>query len=449
MTTTIPTSRLVSAEQFTAASCNLNCKYCYIPKSNSMKSLNKKIVEELGQDNWLDNLENVYGRSLTHFGLWGAEPTLTLGKVSFEKLLERFPDLKEISFSTNLMANYKIIAKFAIELDRICNRRINLKPQISLDGPDFVTDINRVKGAAEKIPHNFIGVVETLNKVELEHIEIEFRMKSTLTMDNIRLLNSEPGKIKEYFNYFEKIEEDFKETNKNKKVKFVNSCSPSLCVPGKYTSEDGKELGIFFRHLREMKYPNAYVFRLNRLFDFQNELSTKPSMFTCSGGDSNLGIGIKNDMHLCHRSFFFNYPEYIESILSQNNMDNWDVSLFKEDRINFINDRFIVDTSDEKEKARFFYVMRNYHDFWRLRISYVVAMLNELVLAGQASKCYLDEKLAILFAIFVNTGLSCPMENILNTGCIYFTPISLLRLFANGAFEELLRTREDELSKRK
>ena len=161
-------------------------------------------------------------------------------------------------------------------------------------------------------------------------------------------------------------------------------------------------------------------------------------MFTCSGGDSNLGAGIKSDIHICHRSFFFNHPEYIESILSQKDINNWDVSLFQRDRIDLVKERFIVDTSDEKEKARFFYVMRNYHDFWRLRISYVVAMLKELVLAGQASKWYLDERLATLFAIFVNTGLSCPMENLLNTGCVHFTPLSLLRLFGNGAFEELL-----------
>lgn len=440
-------NRLVAAEQFSSASCNLKCKYCYIAKTSLMSSLQKETVKRLEDKSWLDSLEKVYGKDLECFGLWGTEPTLTLDKVPLFDLLKRFPKLKKISFSTNLMANPKVIVKFAAELDRICNRKISLKPQISLDGPAFITDINRVKGAAERIPHNFMEVVEALNEVKLEHIEIEFRMKSTLRMENIRLLNLEPGKIKEYFDYFDKIEGDFKNTNKNKKVKFVNSCSPSLCVPGKYTSEDGKDLAILFRNLRKMKYPNIYLFRLDRLFKHQNELSTKSAMFTCSGGDSNLGLGIKNDMHLCHRSFFFNYPEYIKSILSQKDMDNWDVSLFKEDKINLINDRFIIDADNEEEKARFFYVMRNYHDFWRLRISYVVAMLKELVLAGQASRCYLDEKLATLFAIFINTGLSCPMENILNTGCIYFAPISLLRLFGNGAFEELLRTREDELSK--
>jgi len=414
-----------------------------------MKLLNEKILKKLGQDSWLDSLESVYGKNLTHFGLWGAEPTLTLGKVSFEKLLERFPSLKEISFSTNLMTNPEILVEAVRRLNEACSKEVLFKPQISLDGPAYITDVNRMTGAAKKIPENLHLLVAGLNKIKLQKVRIEIRMKSTLTMKNIELLNAEPKRIKEYFDYFGQIEKDFQETNKNERIKFINSCPPTLCVPGKYTSRDGRTLARFFRLLRKGRHPNTYLGRFQRILKFRNEVSVKPSMFTCSGGDSNLGLGIKNDMHLCHRSFFFNYPEYIESILSQNNMDNWDVSLFKEDRINLINDRFIVDTRDENEKARFFYVMRNYHDFWRLRISYVVAMLKELALAGQASKCYLDEKLATLFAIFVNTGLSCPMENILNTGCIYFTPISLLRLFANGAFEELLRTREDELPKGK
>lgn len=444
-------NRLVATEQFSSATCNLKCKYCYIPKTGLMKSLQKEAVEKLENKSWLDSLEEVYGKDLEYFGLWGTEPTLTLDKVPLFDLLDRFPKLKEISFSTNLMTNPNIIVGFITGLETVLwdDRKIKFKPQISLDGPAFITDINRVKGAATKIPDNLFNIARALSKLTLDHVNVEFRMKSTLTMDNIRTLNSHPGRIKEYFDYFDTIERTFSKLNKNEKVKFINSCAPTLCVPGKYTSENGKELARFFKKLREMKYPNIYSFRLDRLFKYQNELSSKPSMFTCSGGDSNLGAGIKGDIHICHRSFFFNHPEYIESILSQEDIDNWDVSLFQRDRIDLVKDRFIVDTSDEKEKARFFYVMRNYHDFWRLRISYVVAILKELVLAGQASKCYLDEKLATLFAIFVNTGLSCPSENILNTGCVHFTPVSLLRLFGNGAFEELLRQREDELSRRK
>jgi len=438
VTTITATNRLVSAEQFTVASCNLQCKYCYLPKSNSMKLLNEKIIKELKQDNWLDSLENVYGKNLTYFGLWGAEPTLTLEYIPFQKLFKRFPKLEKIAFSTNLMTNPEIIVNTVSQIDKFCNKEVIFEPQISLDGPAYITDVNRVTGAAKRIPQNIHSLVMSLNKRKLQKVKVEIRMKSTLTMENIRLLNSEPNKVKEYFDYFGQIEKDFQKTNKNSRVNFVNSCSPTLCVPGRYTSENGKELARFFRNLRKGKYPNTYLTRFQRILKYQNELATKPAMFTCSGGDSNLGIGIKNDLHLCHRTFFLNYPEYIESILSQKIVDNWDVSLFEEGKIKLINEKFIVNTNDEVEKIRFYYVLRNYHDFWRLKISYIMAMLKELALAGQVSKYYLNDELAVIFGLFVNICLSCPMENILNTGCIHFAPVSLIRLFGNGAFEEIL-----------
>ncbi|GAI93613.1 unnamed protein product, partial [marine sediment metagenome] len=43
-----------------------------------------------------------------------------------------------------------------------------------------------------------------------------------------------------------------------------------------------------------------------------------------------------------------------------------------------------------------------------------------------------------LFGLFVSTGLSCPIENMLNTGSIHLTPLSLLKMFGNGAFQELI-----------
>lgn len=72
-------------------------------------------------------------------------------------------------------------------------------------------------------------------------------------------------------------------------------------------------------------------------------------------------------------------------------------------------------------------------------MGYVNAMVMELALAGQADHRYLDsDELRTLFALFVNTGLGCPIENILNTGSIHFTLLSMLRMFGNGAFQELL-----------
>lgn len=431
--------RLKAAEQFSSGVCNLKCKYCYIPKTPLMSSLHKDIVEKIGSKEWLDSLEKTYGKELEYLGLWGAEPTMTLDCIPIEVALRRFPKLKSISFSTNMMAKVNSIARFIERIQKVTDKVIEFKCQISVDGPAFITDVNRVKGAAAKIPENFLDLVRKLNKISFDKIKVKFDVKATLSLDNIRMLNKTPQKIKEYFGYFDGIEKAFKHINNHKNVIFNNCAAPTLMVPGKYDSEDGKDLAKFFELLKKMKYPNTYVFRLKRIFDYEAELSTKPSMFTCSGGDSNLGAGIEDDLHICHRSFFFNYKEYIDSILKGLSTENWDVSLFDKGRIDLINKNFIVNSNDKKETTRFFYVMRNYHDFWRLKISYTVAILKELVACGQASESYLNEDLAIAFGLFINIGLSCPMENLLNTGVVHLSPVSTFRLFANGAFEVILR----------
>jgi hypothetical protein len=161
-------------------------------------------------------------------------------------------------------------------------------------------------------------------------------------------------------------------------------------------------------------------------------------MFTCSGGDSNSGLG--KNLHICHRSFYLDEENYVESILKQKGIENWDISLFNKGTIDFMRKYYMVDTEQKPEVTRFLYIMRNYHDFWRFQIGYIRAMMIELALAGQVDREYLkNENLNVLFALFANTGLSCPIENLLNTGVSHFTPLSLIRLFGNGAFQEILR----------
>ncbi|MHA1286145.1 MAG: hypothetical protein ACTSPB_01955 [Candidatus Thorarchaeota archaeon] len=399
---------------------------------------------------FISSLFTIYGEDLETLGLWGAEPTLTLRYIEphLSNLFSRFPKLKVISFSTNLMTPPELLLDFIKALSK--QRKCKLKVQISLDGPDFITDVNRVKGASKKIPEHFNQLILGLNPLELNQLEVEFKIKATLTISNVRLFNESVDRIKQYFDYFEDIEKDFRQLNGNDKVRFTNSCSPTMCVPGRYTSEDGKEFALFLKNLRKLGYKSTYSHRLDRLFKFQGELFTKPQMFTCSGGRSNAGLGIKNDLHICHRTFFLNHGQYLQSILSQDKMKNWDVSLFEQGKIGLVNDRFIVDSKSKDEKIRWQYVMRNYHDFTRFKDGYVIAMLKELALCGQADEVYLkDNNLCMMFAVFMNSVNSCPMENLLNTGCIYFTPVSLLRLWANGAFQELLREKAHEFSRRK
>lgn len=427
-------TRFEAAEILSTAWCPYNCKYCYIPKGRAMEKMHQQVAKDLKNGAILDNLENVAGENLHYLSFWGTEPSLTLNIIE-EKLPEiqqRFPELREINFSTSMMRP-KPIEDFAKTLSKYDN--LKLKVQISLDGPAFITDKNRFEGAAKTIPEKFFWLVSQLQDLQSK---VEFRWKGTFTIENIKEINRDPARIDQYFNFFKNLNEKFNKMNRNKNIILIEeSYGPTLAVPGKYTSQDGKDFAIFINNLRRKDYRTTYFPRLRRLVSFQDELGPKKAKFTCCAGDSSLGIGY--EQHMCHRSYYLDDDRYINSILEQEDIDNWDISLFKRGNIDLMRRSFIVDTDNDEEKVRFNYIMRNFHDFWRMQIGYVKATMKELALAGQAEKRFLkNDAYLTLFAIFVNTALCCPMENVLNTGSVYLTPISLLRMFGNGAFRELL-----------
>lgn len=414
--------------------CLDDCAYCYIPKSSAMVGMHRRICEYIKSGAFIANIQEVYGADLKHLGFWGTEPTLTLPLVQ-EKLpdiFEAFPQLESMDFSTSMMNDPTIIFKF---ISALRGKDFLLKFQTSLDGPAFITDVNRRIGAAKLIPENLKKLLEMVNELDLGKLKIQMRWKPTLSIANMVEMN-QGGNIDRYIGYFEDVNKMFNDTNEQENLTLEEFFGPSLVVPGKYTSDDGRVLASFLKNYHKRGRDGTYVGRLQRLKDFHKELY-KRRMFTCSGGDSNLGIG--REVHICHRTFYLNEEAYIESILKMD-MDNWDISLFNRKTIEIIKKYYIVPTADRDELNRFFYLMRGHHDFWQLTISYVCGMMKELAMAGQVDPIYLkDDTLLELFALFTAVGMDCPMENLLNTGSMNIVPISLLRLWGNGAFQEIVR----------
>lgn len=426
-------NRLVAAEILTSAWCPFNCTYCYIPKTSQMHALHDEVVESLKSGKAFDILKQVVGENLTELGFWGTEPSLTLPVIEdkLPLLVETFPKLKRISFSTN-MTNPDAVAHFVTESNK---HNIDCKVQVSVDGPAFITDKNRNPGAAAMVRKNVVRLVEAASDFQL-------RWKATLTPDNIKDLADNPDKIDEYEQYFKEMGDSVQAANKNVDLARGSSI-PTISVPGKYTSDDGRTFARYVRLVYSKGFSTAYLPRLRRIADFASDLHGKRSMFSCSGGDSNCGLS--ENQHLCHRSFYFDNPEYIES-LAEFDSDNWDISNLKNGSLKLLIDSYIVKPSDKLNMTRYNYVMRGYHDFWAFQLASTVSMAKALALAGQCERRFLeDDHYVALFATFMNVAMSCPMENILNTGSPHVTPVSEIRMFGNGAFGETL----DELSKRK
>lgn len=408
--------------------CPLNCSYCYIPKTEYNKEMHKEIIERIETGKWIDELEETYD-NIDYLSIWGTEPLLTLDDIveQFDEAIERFGGLEQFKFSTSLCLDPMPIA----DLKKKCDEHnVKLDWQISADG--HYTDENRMEGATEKIKKNLTKLISS--DVEFENIG----WKGTITADNFRKMAEDKEEIEKYMQWYEDVE-NYVEEHTGKKID-SRSKIPTLMVPGKYTSEDGKYFADYIKNMEELGYETAYTNRLKKTLSYLDEVESKSRMFTCSGGDSDFGFDNKN-IHICHRTFYLDREEYQESIRKQEKYENWDVSLLDKGILDMINDSYIVDADDDEEMIRYQYVLRNYHDHLGLSISQTEAMVMELADCGQADKIYLeDEELRNAFALFVHTAQSCPMENLLNTSVIHFQPVSIVRLWSNGAFQELLKT---------
>lgn len=432
--------RAVAAEIFSSAVCNLNCRYCYIPKVKPMTALHKDIVAAIKDGTYIKELRRLYGDNLEYLSFWGAEPTMSLNEVSgvLPLYFNAFPKLKNISFSTNFLLKMDIIKNFIMALPN--DRRINLNIQISIDGPEEITGYNRMKGAAAKIVKNIKELLLWLNDSEIsDKHTISFSYKPTITRKNMLWIKDHTY---DYVKFFDDIDSEIVSIKPKNIILPTGSGVLTLEVPGQYTSADGKIFAEIVKKLNDITYSNdfsvykgyltAYHYRLERLLKYGVELFSKPSMFTCSGGDSNFGVG-NGRVYMCHRGMFLSDNRYVEAIKSME--DNYDWALVKNGSVDRFRKFYSPKIDDAEGVVRFLYTMYARHGSSRARLSSTISILNELVDSGQALKKYKTRGKVRLIHIFLTTAFDCPAESVYRTASVNTANISIIRIMANGAFE--------------
>lgn len=444
--------RACACEMFSSAICNLDCNYCYIPKTPEMQNIHQNIVHSLRDGSFLSNAKKLYNDKLEYLSLWGAEPTMILNELSkvFFQFLETFPKLKYLNFSTNFVKNIDIILNFINEIPK--DRKFELKIQVSLDGPQEITDINRGLGSTEAIEKNVNYFFSQLNLMDIGELKIISNLKSTWDGDNISLFYEDLNVLHKTVKYLQNFH-NFLPIISNKNIIANYVACGTLALPGIYTVEDGKKWATICNELNKLDKEDGrtlnnsyliYKMRIKRMIDLSSEYFNKFNMFTCSGGDSNWLLDDEGNTHMCHRTAFGAKDKYIEEALKVDKK-NRDIDYFKNGTLKSIKKNYIADVKDQYEVDRLSYTMGGYHNFFRLKDSFNMAILKEMVLSGQANKCYLNEEFAGLFSMFLNSSFSCPAEALLTNGSTHLLPVSIIRLFANGAFEEIFKACLEDL----
>ena len=434
---------VVAAELFSSGWCNLECKYCYIPKTDFLKKVHSGIIEKIEDGTYLKNVKEMIGVELDSIAHWGTEPSLTTKhfKEFYKNTKTDFPKLKSVKLSSNFMTPPNNLFEFITEV-LPNDYKLDVDLQVSCDGPAYITDKNRIGGSTAKIIDNMLELTRRLNEADFIHT-VTMHMKPTFSADDIALC-SEYDKCDEYYTFFDNVCIEWFKANSKKRININPGVDPTIVMPGTYTVQDGKNFSKLYDNqikLKSKKFQtldpdSTYYHRWKNKMFYYKEYFTKQRMFTCSAGDSCMGIGdIPGTIHPCHATFYLDHEEYFDEARKYG-LDYQANKALEDGQTGQLRDNFVVDSSDDLKTLRSFFITRSYNDFAMLRISNSLASVLELAKCGQVAPIYKDVEFAKLLSYIVQTT-ECPMDSILVSGSIFIPNNSIMRLFGNGFFESV------------
>lgn len=453
-------------ELINAGKCNLNCTYCYIPKTGAMNSMHTDIAEYLSSGDFLDDMESTLGENIEAITLWGTEPTITLDLFTSKvpELVDRFPNLNHVGFSTNMISNTDSIIRLAKALPN--GREFELKVQYSIDGPPYITDKTRgMKNATNIIISNLKRFYSDVNTLDLGDKTVRTNCKITWDAPVIQMFGSDISKVGEFYDWFNELNGSLlalladredgtpfcSRYDKGMENLSINlGVCMSLGLPGNYTSDDGKKLAEVFKEIRRLhtderdRFPNIfggfnkYVMDLCQVLDSREDVFGKPESFTCAAGDTEYGVDHKGYLHGCHRTFYLNDERYVQSVKGDSKRQNWDKDSFDTGKIDSVNKNITAHVDDEYNKCRFAYINGGFHYFTKHRHARMFSMVKLMALAGQVSEVYLNDSVAKLFAYAISKSFVCPMSDYVDFHNFRATSLGVIRVMGNGAFEDML-----------
>lgn len=452
---------IVAANVYFSGVCNLQCRYCFQPKIGSiMSEVNKKIIDWISSGRMEDDILEYYGENVKCLSLWGGEPSINLPYLvdRLESIYDRFPNLEDISYSTNISTpqlarnTQSLIEKVAF-LNRDRDRKVRVGVQFSIDGIPEINDYNRIGCSAESIMENIDSLLAELEKFKksngIDSLRLRFSFKGTHSTDSLKWL-CEGDNLERHYKYFDdwyaKWDEKYKYYPRG--GEFI-----TFVYPGNFTQEDGQRLCDLTKKLYSKEFQSK--FKMIKMFEHQISSRIRDgirqtkrgyyrdfkgeyvSCSSCSAGRSCLGISYDKKIHLCQSTYFFS--EEVMDYIEKNNL----VSEFEEKQGfsfrnfgNYAKDFMAVDADNPLEVYRLLTVTNGFVNGLATRSQYYRIVLNELAMANQISDVYKDERQQDLAMSFlISASGPCPANNIFEYGSIWVTNPSVYRLMFNGVFE--------------
>lgn len=430
---------------YVTATCNLKCKYCYIDKSPVLIKIDK-ILENSYKDNYyFDFMKDCFDQgSLTSMEFWGGEPTYGLYRAipTIKQAISYFPNLRNFTFSTNLTTNTCVedIINFIRLTEDFPQRNFSFDIQLSIDGPPNINDFNRGEGVTIKFTNNFIELLFALKQFLQKHdnVKINTFFKSTLDSDSIRKLQTKKDII-EYFQFLDRFKYIADRVVPLSLGFDFNPCIFNTATPSPHTTEDGKNFANFCKIANEInKEAEQYFYFYRDIMPFRfGEIPTlyclKNGCQTCGTGNIILGLLPNRYISGCHNGFTELLSEY-KSHAPEDEDYQIDKNLFKHNS----NENIMI--FNEKEYEVYERQVSCYCEESRFQIVEMSSIIKQMAELGQIDNTYKDTKEAVNAAHFIQRVTSnCLRDNYGVTGSKYLFGLGFLRLFLNGAREEILK----------
>ena len=430
---------------YVTATCNLKCKYCYIYKSPILIEIDKMLQDSYKDDYYFNFMIKMFDKySLENLEFWGGEPSYGLERAipTVYKALNYYPNLNRFFFSTNLATEKCIedIFNFWSIAKKFPEREFTFSIQLSLDGPLPINDFNRGEGVTKIFTKNFskllIKAKEFLDQTP--NVKIDAHFKPTLDNYAIELLQTKESIIN-YYKFFENYYQASENVLALQHRWSLNPSLPNTATPSPHTTENGKQFANFCKLVNDIiMYDDA-----NKYFKFyknimpfnawaENEFyCLDHGCGTCGTGNIILGLLPNNMISGCHNGFVELISDYKNNITLQPGIQV-DKSLFE---FNSSQNNLIF---TEEEYKNFEKQMKYYCPESKFQIIEMSAVIHQMAQLKQIDEKYLDKKKAVEAAHFIqNVTSSCMRDNLGTSGTKYLYQLGYLRLFLNGAKEEI------------
>jgi sulfatase maturation enzyme AslB (radical SAM superfamily) len=425
--------------------CNMACTYCYIHKDkNKMEDYNSKIRNSILSGDFSNKIIEIFADNKEQIGtvsLWGAEPTINADV--FEPfiipLFNYFPNLSKIMFSTNALLGLPAIKYFIDVMDEYSkknNRKMFLEIQLSLDGPDYINDFSRHRGATNNTIKVAKEIIEYVNNCN-SNFSLSIHTKATLTTEWFKYL-IDINKCYEYFDFFEKVQDDCLKLSTNKNIHIAMATLPTIVNPGEHTKEDGLIFAEWVKTIRKIDvsrykyYKHPLYGRRTDVYDSYMKAMAHdpfiPPRYTCSAGAGALSIDYLGNIMTCHKLH--------DNLMMGDSFKNWQ----------FIKNTTIKYEEIEKEEPRLTYLNDMFHDSAEANYRIFKTLMGGLYYVGELDFDLTDDSYIKWLFCLVDSSC-CHVGQGDETGSYFLPTMSYINLFAYGAAKELLEYyRENEVS---